>query len=321
MVAGRCFLFLGPEIGEKQEAINEIRQGLASSGTAPEETSFYVGETSVQDMVAVLRNKSLFAEERLIFIKNAETLKKKDEVDQLAAYMEAPQDHTTLILISETTSLAKTLESSVPSGNKRIFWELFENRKQEWVASFFRRKGFKISEDGIEAILELVENNTDALRRECSKLMLFLGKEGISGEAVEKWLSHTREESAFTLFSRISSGDFAKSLESLHTLLGAQESPVALLAGLAWCFRKLRDYVGLVASGKASDFEFKKIGLASAKVRRDYERASGRYDVFGVDTCISLIGEYDILVRSGGVGLETLLMDMFLYKIIHAGRP
>ncbi|MDR3115111.1 MAG: DNA polymerase III subunit delta [Treponema sp.] len=318
---GRGFLFLGPEIGEKQEAIHEIRQGLqASSGTVPEETSFYAGETPVQDMVAVLRNHSLFAEERLMFIKNAEALKKKEDLETLAAYLEAPEDHTTLILIAETTSLPKILESSVPPGNKRIFWELFENRKQEWVASFFRRKGGTISEDGIEAILELVENNTDALQRECSRLMLFLGKEGISGAAVEKWLSHTREESAFTLFSRISTGDLAKSLESLHALLGAQESPVALLAGLAWCFRKLRDYLSLVASGKASEFEFKKLGLASAKARKDYERASRRYDRLGVDTCLSLIGEYDMLVRSGGVGLERLLMDMFLYKIINSGR-
>ncbi|MDR2634340.1 MAG: DNA polymerase III subunit delta [Treponema sp.] len=312
---------MGPEIGEKQEAIKELRKTLASSGTAPEETSFYAGETPVPDMVAVLRTRSLFAEERLICIKNAEALKKKEDLDQLAAYLKAPQEHTSLILISETTSLPKALENPIPGGNKRIFWELFENRKQEWVASFFRRKGFPISEEAIEAILELVENNTDALRRECSRLMLFLGKEGISAEAVETWLSHTREESAFTLFSRISTGDFAKGLESLHTLLGAQESPVALLAGLAWCFRKLRDYLGLRASGQESDGEYKKIGLASAKVRRDYERASGRYDVLGVARCLSLIGEYDILVRSSGVGLERLVMDMFLYKIMHPGRP
>ncbi|MDR1029793.1 MAG: DNA polymerase III subunit delta [Treponema sp.] len=322
MAKGTCFLFLGPEIGEKQGAIDEIRQRLrASSGTVPEETSFYAGETPVPDMVAVLRNGSLFAEQRLIFIKNADVLKKKEELESLASYLEAPQDHTTLILISEATSLAKALETPVPGGNKRIFWELFESRKQEWVASFFKRNGFKIGEDGIEAILELVENNTDALKRECSRLMLFLGKDGISGEAVEKWLSHTREESAFTLFSRISTGNLAKSLESLHTLLGAQESPVALLAGLAWCFRKLRDYRGLVASGKANEFEFKKLGLASAKARKDYERASRRYDLFGVDVCLSLIGDYDILVRSGGIGLEILLMDMFLYKLIGLGRP
>lgn len=275
--------------------------------------SFYAGETPVSHIVSVLQNASLFAATRLILIKNADALKKKEEIDLLASYMAHPQDDTTLILISEATSLAKGLETPVSSGNKRIFWELFENRKIEWVSSFFKRAGYRISEDGIETILEMVENNTDALRRECSRLMLFLGKDrSVTGEEAEKWLSHTREESAFTLFSRIAEGDLSKSLATLHTLLMAKESPPAILAGLAWCFRKLRDYTGVVESGRANDFEFKKIGLASAKARKDYERASRRYNA---DTCLSLTAEYDMLVRSGGTGLETILMDLYVYKI------
>jgi DNA polymerase-3 subunit delta len=261
----------------------------------------------------VLQNASLFAENRLIFIKNAEALKKKEEIELLAAYLEHPSEDTTLILLSDAPSLAKAIETQVSSGNKRIFWELFENRKIEWVSAFFKRAGYRIGEDGIETILELVENNTDALRRECQRLMLFLGKDKpITGEDVEKWLSHTREESAFTLFSRIAEGDLSKSLGTLHALLMAKESPPAILAGLAWCFRKLRDYAALVESGKANDFEFKKIGLASPKVRKDYERAVRRYNA---DICLSLTAEFDILVRSGGAGLETILMDMYLYKI------
>ncbi|MDR0561151.1 MAG: DNA polymerase III subunit delta [Spirochaetaceae bacterium] len=312
MAKGACFLFLGPEIGEKQDAVAEIRTRL-SKGSPPEEASFYAGETPVSAIVSVLQNASLFAENRLIFIKNVEALKKKEEIELLAAYLEHPSEDTTLILLSDAPSLSKAIETQVSSGNKRIFWELFENRKIEWVSAFFKRAGYRIGEDGIETILELVENNTDALRRECQRLMLFLGKDKpITGEDVEKWLSHTREESAFTLFSRIAEGDLSKSLGTLHALLMAKESPPAILAGLAWCFRKLRDYAALVESGKANDFEFKKIGLASPKVRKDYERAVRRYNA---DICLSLTAEFDILVRSGGAGLETILMDMYLYKI------
>ncbi|MDR3171654.1 MAG: DNA polymerase III subunit delta [Treponema sp.] len=334
MTKGSCFLFLGPEIGEKQDAINEIRQRLRREGAAPaktkgrakagaveaevslEETSFYAGETPVQELVSVLRNGSLFSDTRLIFIKNAELLKKKEEVELLASYMADPQADTTLILISEATSLAKGLETPVPAGAKRVFWELFENRKQEWVASFFRRAGCRIGEDAIETLLELVENNTDALRQACSRLMLFLGKGAVlTGADVEQWLSHTREESAFTLFSRIAAGDLAKSLESLHTLLMAKESPVTIMAGLTWCFRKLRDYLFLVESGNPGDTDFKKIGLTSVKARKDYEAASRRYNSATVNVCLSLTAQYDILIRSNGPSLETILMDLYLYKL------
>jgi DNA polymerase-3 subunit delta len=318
MAKGSCLLFLGPEFGEKQDAINGIREGLRKKyGTSPEETSFYAGETPVTDMVSILRNGSLFSDVRLIFIKNAELIKKKEDTELLAAYMESPLEDTTLILISDTAGLDKGLEKTVPREAKRIFWELFENRKTEWVVSFFRRQDYRIDEAGIEAILEMVENNTDSLRRECSRLMLFVGKDKVLGaKDVEKWLSHTREESAFTLFSRIAGGDLSRSIETLRTLLAAKETPQAILAGLTWCYRKLRDYISLVESGIHDEFEFKKIGLASSFARRDYAAAAKRYSASAAAAGLALIAEFDILIRSAGSAPEAVLMDLLVYKLI-----
>ncbi|MDR1375016.1 MAG: DNA polymerase III subunit delta [Treponema sp.] len=318
--AGACYLFLGPEIGKKQDVIADIRRDLERRFNAPpEETSFYAGETPVTAMTAVIRNGSLFAEGRLFFIKNAEAIQKKEEVELLASCMAAPQDGAVLILVSEATSLNKNLEKAVPREAKRIFWELFENEKTEWVSSFFRRSGYRISAGGVEAVLEMVENNTEALRRECSRLMFFAGGGTAGGiieaEDVERWLSHTREESAFTLFSRIAAGDLEKSFETMRILLGAKEAPQAILAGLSWCFRKLRDYLSLAPAQRAGDFELKKIGLSSLKVRRDYTAAAERYDSLETDRCLAVIAEYDVRLRAGGVPLEGLLLDLFLYTI------
>ncbi|MDR2193729.1 MAG: DNA polymerase III subunit delta [Treponema sp.] len=313
------FLFLGPELGEKQDTVNEIRAKLKGLAGVPEETSFYAGETSMQEIVSVLRNGSLFSDTRLIFIRNVENIKKKDEIDALAAYLADPADNTTLILLSNENGIAKPIENAIPPNGKRIFWELFENRKHEWIANFFKREGFSITKDGIEAVLELVENNTDSLRRECSRLCRFiasLGKEKtITAEDAEKWLSHTREESAFTLFSRIAHGDLAKSLESLHSLLLAKEAPSAILAGLTWCFQKLRDYLFIVEEHSVNDAELRKIGLASPKARKDYEQAACLYNTWSADTCLSLTAQYNVLLRSTGQGLESLLMDRYVYKV------
>jgi DNA polymerase-3 subunit delta len=315
MARGTSYLFLGPELGEKQDAITELRKKISPP---PEESSFYAGETALTDVVAVLRNRSLFADTRLIFIKNAELIQKKDEVELLASYMAAPREDTTLILISGETKLHRTLENA--AGGRRVFYELFEDRKTAWVEHFFRRENCRISPGAVEAILEMVENNTDALRRECSRIMLFLGKAGIIGEAdVERCLSHTREESAFTLFSRIARGDLVRAVQAVRAMLGMREAPPAILAGLGWCFRKLRDYLALTASGKTGEFEFKKIGLASPAVRRDYAAAAARYNAAAADRCLSLTAEYDVLLRAGGAGLDGLLLDRYLYKIILLG--
>jgi DNA polymerase-3 subunit delta len=311
MVKGGAYLFLGPELGEKEEAIAAFRKAN------PELTVYYAGETPVDRIVAELRTGSLFAEARLALLKNAEEIKKKEELDLLASCLASPPADTTLILVSDEFSLSRTLEKAVPPERKRVFWELDEGRKTEWVANFFRREGYEINADGIETILELVENNTGALRRECMRLMLFFGKgERIDGEAAERWLSHTREESAFTLFSRIARGEPEKSLESLRTLLAAKESPQSILAGLLWCFRKFREYLSLRerSGGQGGEREYKKIGLASRKKRQDYIEAGRRFP--SADPCISLLADYDCRTRAAGTAWEGLLMDNLVCALL-----
>ncbi|GHU24141.1 DNA polymerase III subunit delta [Spirochaetia bacterium] len=313
---GDCYLLLGPELGEKQDEIDSIRKRCPGAET----TTFYAGDTPVADMISALQNGALFAEKRLFFVKNADLIKKKDETDAFAGYISKPEPDTTLILISDETTISKVIEKPIPAGNKKIFWELFEERKTAWVEAFFRRQNRDITPDVAETILELVENNTESLRQECSRLLLFFDKnEKITGETVEKLLAHTREESAFSLFSRIAAGDLAKSLESLRTLLGAKESPPAILAGLAWCFRKLRDYVLLCESGTPNDFEMRKIGLAAPKARKDYESAGRRYTFAGVNQCLALTAQYDIETRAAGGALEEILMDRYVCVLIRAG--
>ena len=312
---GGAWLLLGPEIGEKQTAIDEIKKKLSERGKI-EETVYYAGETPVPTMVSHIRNASLFADYQLFLIKCADGIKKKDEVDLLSSCLASLPDDTFVVLVSEETSVAKGLENSIPQANKRIFWELTDSKKAAWVEAFFKGEGFRISAEGVETILELVENNTAALKQECSRLTLFLDKnKEITGEEAEKWLSHTREESAFTLFSRIAAGDFSRSLESVRMLLAAKEAPPAIFAALASCFRKLYSYLGLKEAGVNDDWEYRKIGVSSPGAKRDYAAAARLYDSFGAETCLALTAEYDLRLRSSSSFPEQILMDEYLFRI------
>jgi DNA polymerase-3 subunit delta len=324
MAVGEVFLFLGPELGEKCDAIERIRSELNKKyGTLPEETSFYASETPSSDIAAFILTGSLFSDARLVFVKNADALK-KDDAKNIASCLKNPAPDTALILISDETALDRTIENAAPKEAKRVFWELFENKKPEWVRSYFRREGFSVDDDAVNAILELVENNTDALRRECSRLVLFAAggknEQPISADFVEKWLAHTRSESAFTLFSALAAGNLSNSADILQTLLASQESPVAILAGLTWCFKRFHDYCGLASRGITNDFELKKIGIGTAKGRRDYTAAGRTFGLDAADRCVALCAEYDLAVRMGGSGSENILLDLFLYKLLDVKR-
>jgi DNA polymerase-3 subunit delta len=310
------YIFLGPEIGKKQDETDQIKKKLSERGDC-EETVFYAVETPIANIVNTIQNHSLFASSRLFIIKNAEQIKKKDEINLVASCMKELEPDTTMILVSDEFKLSAGLDDACPRENRRVFYEMFEREKSAWVSSFFRRAGLGIEPSGVDAILELVENNTDAMQRECSRLVFFLPKDRPArAQDVEQWLSHSREESAFTLFSRIAAGDSSKAVESLHTLLAAKESPIAILAGLAWCFRKLRAYLSLSENGEPDNFELKKIGL-SAVTKNNYAAAARRYNARDVENCLAVTAEYDILTRASGSALEGMLMDVYLLKVMN----
>ena len=347
MTAGECYLFLGPEIGEKNDTIAEIKMRFLSAvygGTLPqnpavEESSFYAGETSASDIAAFLFTGSLFSDARIIYIKNVNIFKKAD-ADNLGAYIKNPAENTLVFMTADETKADKALEQAFNSKNKRVFWELFDSQKSKWMRNFWMREGFSITDDGIGILLEMIENNTDALRRECSRLMFFLktavertnephtgaqagGRMPIRVDAgtIEKYLSHNKSESAFSLFSTIAAGDLAKSLEILHTLIAAQESSVTIFAGLLWSYRHFRDYCGLCERGLASnDFELKKIGISSLKAKKDYPAAYKIYGPAAADKFISITAEFDLLLRTEGNPLKEILMDLYLYKVIKLAK-
>ncbi|MDR1909745.1 MAG: DNA polymerase III subunit delta, partial [Spirochaetaceae bacterium] len=115
---GRAYIFLGPEIGEKEEALAELRSRLGG-GEAPEESSWYAGEAPAALICDRIRNGSLFSARRLFLIKSAEGLK-KDDAELLASCLEQLQDDTFVVLVSGETKIDARLERAVDPKNKRI---------------------------------------------------------------------------------------------------------------------------------------------------------------------------------------------------------
>ncbi|MDR0908524.1 MAG: DNA polymerase III subunit delta [Spirochaetaceae bacterium] len=290
---GRSYIYLGPEFGRKQDAITALKKNF---NPPAEENIYYAGEDSPGEIVSALQNGSLFASSRIFLVKQAENIKKKDEVNAFAAYMQNPQDDTVLVLISDETRIDKTLEGS---GTKEVFYEMFENQKTSWVAGFFRREGWTITPDAINAVLELVPNNTEALSQACNNLMLFLDKtKPISAAEVETWLSHSKQEDAFSLFAPLAAGDLSKSIEIMRSLLASGETPQSIIPGLSWCYRRLRD---------------KGYQQSPPLQRKNYDNAANRG--VSAEKCLALLAKYDVATRSSGSPFQQILMDRLILKL------
>ena len=319
MTESRAFLLLGPEVGEKGDFIETLKEKITERcGEPPEESVYYPFETTIGEVIALLRNGSLFARHRLVTYRDAHEIKRKEEVSLLVDYLGSPAADATLLLVSDETQVDKRITKAIPDGASRIFWEMFENRKRSWITSYFARQGLSISQDATELLLDLVENNTRDMRLECERLALFFGKgKKIEVGDVETYIYHSKEENVFTLFDRIADADFPASLSTLHSiLLSGEGNGIQLIAGLLWQFRRLLSAKCLLASRFGSEEVWMKLGIRSKRSQRSYAAGLSNYSLEDLRRIMVLVAHYDGRLRTVRSDLQPLLLELFLYYCI-----
>lgn len=329
MIFSPVYLYLGSEVGEKNDTISKLQIAVEKQFNQIDRYIYYPSEDSVSKIVSVLGNQSLFSAARFVIIRNADEIKKKEDVQLLSEWIQTAskigsQNDAFLVLTSDTNSIDKKLEKIIPKANKKIFWEMFENRKEQWIISWFKKNQLTIDSDAIQTILEMVDNNTEELRNECSRFPLCFEKDHcVTVEDVENVISHNREESAFTLFNALSDSDKmpAERLSiSLSILQKIQQSKasngIQLIAGLTYCFRKLRAWQNLHAEGRPSDFDLKINGFSSKKAQQQYLRASRIWNLTNTVALLALLSSSDMHIRSVGTSVENIVLQTMIYSIV-----
>lgn len=316
------WLLTGPETGERNAMADSILAAVIKSRGDCDVHRLYAQDVPLNEVLSLLQNGSLFSSARLVLLRNAELIKKKDEIEALGSWISSVScsagfPEATLILLSDEISVDRKLDALVPKDSKKVFWEMFENRKEQWIRDFFRKAGLNVEADAVAAILELVENNTEELRKACTLFTLFFpGGHTISSADVESILEHNREENAFTLFDALAQGNLEGALSINRKIsLSRESSPVQVIAGLSWCFRRLGDWHGLSATGALDEFSLKKAGFSSRKAQTQYRSASGRWTAADTVRILGLLADTDLRIRSGGTALADLELETALYLI------
>ena len=323
------YLFTGPEAGDRNNAVGAVINTLKKTYGAVECYSFFASETPAVEYMAVLQNESLFSATVCVTVKNAESIKKKDDVEMLAAWISAQDSGSNaLILVSDEISIDSKLEKAVPPANKKIFWEMFEDRKIPWIQSFCTKNGYRISESAAATMLELTENNTQSLKQECCRFFVcFPPGHEITEADIETLLAHNREENAFSLFDAMTKNSGSERLEKAIEILqkirlSKENSSVMLIAGLASCFRKLQLWHKLGAAGKTDDFNLKINGFASKKMKQQYAQAARIWTAGQSAAALALLAATDAAIRSGAAAFEDILLQKLLYEItVKKGAP
>jgi len=320
------YLYNGPEFGLRGEAIEKVKASLKKKYGDVDEHLYYLVETPLAEVINILSSGTLFCSATCVVCKNAELIKKKDDIKLISDWIsDDDSDSSILILVSDETSIDSKLDKLIPSSNKKTFWEMDEKNKLPWVQSFFQKNGFSIDVDATQLILEMVENNTEALKNECSRFFVLFTKDHvITSDDVDSVLINNREETAFTLFNRISNAadPVEKRFEGALTILqkislSKDKNSVSLIAGLAYCFRKLALWHSICPNGYTPDYDtLKRNGFSASTLQKQYRNAAKIWTTGQVTAILAILASADMEIRADGAAVENLLLQKMLYEIV-----
>lgn len=322
------FLYTGPEFGERNDAIDKFRKETEKKLGSLDYHKLYASDVKIPELLTILQSGSLFDAGCFVVLHNSELIKDKTDIELLNNWQKSAEksggQDAILFLVSDEVGVDKKLEAIVDKSNKKVFWEMFDDRKEQWLYNFFKKNGYSIEQSAVEQILDLIENNTEALRNECSRFFVCFEKGyTITSQDVDNILAHNREENAFTLFEAACDTDRADSarLENALSILqkirhSKESSSVALIAALSYCFRSLLVWHKIHAEGYPSEFDLKKAGFSSKKKQSQYSKASRLWNPSQTSLCLARLADCDMKIRSTGTQVEEIVLQTLMYSLI-----
>jgi DNA polymerase-3 subunit delta len=320
MAKGEIFLLLGPEKGKKKDFLNSLYKKLkTTSGTKPEIYKLYPFEDSADKIISTIQNSSLFSSSKMVVISDADTINAADAGAIGDCLQKVPAD-TYIIFSTDQTAASKVstkVTKPISKQNRKVFWEMFDSDKKSWILTFFRKNNQQISTDAVDIILDMVENNTEELKNNCSTLSLFYAdKTVITIEMIEEFLYHSKEENAFTLFDKLAEKNTPAAMEILNKIISSGNTHYILLCGgLLFQFRKLLSLRQMAGNSYPDTAAMQQLKINGKKQQKTYKTAFSKYSLKQAEEALQNLLTFELFVRTSPTELHKSAAELFIYSI------
>lgn len=235
-----AYLAVGEDALKREAVITRLRTRLAKLGDLSFNADDFDGETAAGADIAAACNTMPFASPvRLVYVRNAEKLKKADS-EEIVAYLGSPSESTVLALEAEKLAKNTRLYKAIAAlGAKAVIdcappksWELPKR-----VRAMATGHGIVLTEGAAGALVELVGENTVHLDNELKKIALARsGSDAVTERDVRALVARTSEVKPWDFTAAFAERNLAKCLSLLAKM--ESSSPHALIA---MCTTRVRE--------------------------------------------------------------------------------
>lgn len=293
-----------------------IENALDESERDFNQTICYGADVSVDDVITSARRYPMFAERQLVVVREAQNLKK---IDDLALYCEHPLD-TTVLVICMNGSVADKRKSFYRLASKiGTVVESSPVRDYEiarWISDFYASKGLQITPDAAAMLGEYTGTDLSRIAVETEKMLKNLpeGAVKVTSGDIEKNVGVSRQYSVFELTKELSGKNAAKALKiaAYYAASPKFSMPMAVSALFTHFYRILKYQALIMATPRPSPSRKAEV-LAGVNpyFYREYDTAVVNYPLKKCMAVIALLREYDFKGKGGNAG-EASPDEMFV---------
>ena len=304
------FLF-GPDSFRSKQKLQEIideYKKIHKSGL----NLIYVDakEVGFKDFCSNFKITSMFAEKKLVILRNVFDSKKFQE--DFLNDIKSLEDKKDIVIIYEDNApdqRIKLFKSLQKCAKCQEFDILQPAVLAKWIAKQFENKGAKINPDAVSALLNFTGNNLWQISNEIDKLANYKKNGTIKKEDVELLVRPNIENDIFKTIEAVASKNKKEALTLLHKHLDNGDNSLYLLSMIAYQFRNFLIIKELMDGNKS----LAKCGLHPFVVRKTSYLCS-QFSMSQLKIIYQKIFQVDADIKTGRIDAE-LALDMLVSEI------
>ncbi len=251
--------------------------------------------------LAELTSPSLFAQEWLVVVRDAE-LAGKEVVEELVAACRAAVENGDgqLVLVHKGGARGKALlDAAIGFGAHRVDCGKLSrpSERVDFVRSELKALGRAASDDVARALIEAVGNDLRELAAACAQLATDITGR-IDAEVVARYYRGRAEASGFVVADRTMEGRLPDALEQLRWALAVGTAPVLIVSALAQGVRALAKVGGASRTARPADLA-RELAMPPWKVDRVRAQLRG-WTPAGVAAAVRVVADADAQIKGGG---------------------
>jgi DNA polymerase-3 subunit delta len=250
-----------------------------------------------------LATPSLFGEPRALLVNDAKSLR-KETLEEIARYLEAPDPDATLVLSCLVADRGK-----VPAGLQKLVEPVGDVRKvdiakrelEPWLVARAKDRGLDLAIPGARALVETLGPEPGQLVAALGQLQDVFAGQRVGAREVAQQFRGLGEQKTWDLCDRAFGKDLPGAIRSLRAIEEGGDDPLMVLGGIAARLRDLLKVRSLPDRMPPAQVA-KEAGLRFDWQARRYQQQARNFSMTQLVTLHDRITEADRSLKSGATG-------------------